>query len=197
LSIKHVALVGAHGVGKTTLINSLRAHYIEEGLISIHTTPEIPREICERAGDPEFFRRGVNEPLRQALILFGQATEDRTVISKSEGLLISDRSVIDHWAYTTCLFEAEFKAASVFEHFEKMVVDYSKCYDALFYIGIEFPPRDDGTRESDADFQLDIDRRIRATLKRSAFSYTTLKGSVEERRDAFISGLDNESRVNK
>src|SRR5437764_4674972 len=100
-----VALIGAHGTGKTTLLRALL-----ERLPSLHIRaaglPEAPREIIKRANDPEFFRRGNNTGHRQMLILLVHLIQELDVHPETD-LVISDRSLLDHWAYARHLFHEE------------------------------------------------------------------------------------------
>src|SRR5947209_1706654 len=66
-----VAFVGAHGTGKTTLVKALSEHIKSLG-IKCCVTPEVPRIVCEHAGDATFFRRGNNSLLKQTVLLVGQ-----------------------------------------------------------------------------------------------------------------------------
>lgn len=153
-------------------------------------TPEVPRVICSLAGDPEFYRRGKNNALKQALLLYGQLQYERFSSAESDGVVVCDRSVLDHWVYSKCLFEAEFRAADVFDLYETLVSDYCKNYDKLFYIPVEFPPIDDGVRESDIAFQASIDGMIAAFLNKYSVLHTKIGGTIEERCVAVEAGLE-------
>ena len=176
-----IAIIGAHGVGKTTLANALRTRLAGRGFGVISVAPEIPREICSLASDPECFRRGENNALKQALLLFGQLQYEQSFLPRENGVLICDRGVLDLWAYSRCLFAGEFQAAGVLEVYEALVAQCARTYRMHFYVPVEFPPSDDGTRESDADFQVAIDGTIGDLLAKYAVPYRKTQGSIDER----------------
>lgn len=101
-----IALVGSHGVGKTTLAATLRTQLQSTGVSSM-ITPEVPRTICEIANDSTFFRRGKNSVPKQLLIIAGQIVAEQETSNLAERLVICDRSCLDHWAYTLELFKDE------------------------------------------------------------------------------------------
>ena len=47
---------------------------------------------------------------------------------------------------------------------DELVKRHCETYDLVFYIPIEFELEDDGTREDDVQFQLDIDSQIKELL---------------------------------
>lgn len=176
---RSIAFVGAHGTGKTTLARQVESKLLDEGL-SVRLVPEIPRIVCEQARDPEFFRRGHNSVTKQILLLAGQPIYDAEAASQAD-IVISDRSLLDHWAYTTFLFGSELRKEGIFDPLDALVRTYCELYDAIFYVPIEFPAIDDGTRESDPDFQEGIAREMESHLARLNLMSTRVIGSVEER----------------
>jgi nicotinamide riboside kinase len=184
-----IALTGAHGVGKTTL-----ARELTHSLTSIHgltavMTPEVPRVICDLAGDATFFRRGSNNPLKQLILLYGQLEFEIEAGCNDVAIVVCDRSIIDHWAYAMNLFTAEYRSADVFSICETMVARHCSKYDRLYRIPIEFPPVDDGTREDDAEFQAAIDSAIVEFLNEHGLVYSTISGTVEERVHAIVADV--------
>lgn len=181
MSITKIAIIGAHGVGKTTLANELRSRLSGKGFGKISVAPEIPREICSLAHDPECFRRGKNNALKQALLLFSQLQYEQSFLPCENGVFICDRGVLDLWAYSKYLFGDEFQAAGVLELYETLVVQSARTYRMHFYVPAEIPPSDDGTRESDVDFQVAIDHTIRKLLVKYDVPYRKTRGSLDER----------------
>lgn len=180
-----IAFTGAHGVGKTTLINKL-----EKGLSlkhSVNVTKEIPRIICDLINDPEYFRRGNNTPVKQMTILLGQLTQEYE-LAKSD-LLICDRTIFDHWAYTTYLFKGKMTEEHI-KTCETFQCKHMKTYDKIFYIPIEFEVEDDGTREADELFQKEIDTIIKKNLNKYDFQYIPITGTIDERYQKVIQQLE-------
>lgn len=182
-----VALVGAHGVGKTTLLKSLEKSLEHEGLAA-RLMPEIPRMICDAVRDATFFRRGKNTLLKQTAIIVGQLVMEGQP-PRSQGLLLCDRTVVDHWAYTRALFRSELQGLAEMAAFEDMLQRHCNCYNCVYYIPIEFGPHDDGTREADPAFQRDIDSEIIGLLNAWKVLFVTVTGSVEKRTTTVLEDL--------
>lgn len=183
-----IAFTGAHGVGKTTLTQALVAHLRSNGMV-VEMTAEVPRLICDRAGDPTLFRRSNNTPLRQMLILLGQIDIEARPTDTSPDLLVCDRTLLDHWAYTKHFFRDILQQEGVLDLYEQFVAEYCRTYDRVFYLPIEFAPLDDGTRESDLEFQRAIDELIADAMQVHNLPYITVTGRVEERRDQVLAVL--------
>ena len=175
-----VALVGAHGTGKTSLINALHDKLRKDG-VEVTVLPEVPRKICDRVSDPEFFRRENNTLPRQMLILLAQMTLEA---EPTNALRLSDRTVLDHWAYTKLLFPQGLNANSITEPLSHFIERHCRTmYQKILYIPPEIAPVDDGTRESSTEFQRQVDEMIRALLADFGLTYDTVRGSVQERLD--------------
>lgn len=176
-----IAFTGAHGVGKTTLINELKKRLGDE--IKLEVTKEVPRIICEIVNDPEYFRRTNNTLPKQLAILLGQIVLEYN--TKKSSLLICDRTIFDHWAYTTYLFKDEIDN-SLSSSIEYFLIQHMKSYDLIFYLPIEFKVEDDGTRESDESFQANIDSIILKNLNDNKLDFIKISGSIEQRTESVI-----------
>jgi thymidylate kinase len=151
--VQKIALTGAHGVGKTTLAHELCTSLRADCGLAAVLTAEVPRIVCDLASEPEFFRRGQNNALKQMMLLYGQLEYEIAAAAKEPDIVICDRSVLDHWAYSTYLFREVYEEAGVLDICEQLVEWHCRSYDRLYRIPIEFPPTDDGTREGDEAFQ--------------------------------------------
>lgn len=175
-----IAVVGTHGVGKTTLAQAFVQRLAGEN-ISCELAPEMPRLICNLANDNSFFRQGNNNVLKQILLIYSQAQIE---FQKSQGgadIILCDRSIIDHWAYTKYFFAKALKKNGVLHLYEHFISEFCRTYRKLFYIPIEFPLTDDGVREGDQGFQKDIDEIIFDLLNNYSLPYSVVRGSVQER----------------
>lgn len=175
-----VALVGSHGTGKTTLLSALTAHALGQD-VDLIALPETPRDVCRRAQDPEFFRRGRNAPLKQALLLIRHLVLESEARESGADVLLMDRSLLDYWVYTHTLFGAELVASETHELLEDVVLEHCRRYDLLLFVPVEFPPHDDGVREADRDFQQSISDAIEGRLDGIGRPVTVVRGSVEQR----------------
>lgn len=168
-----IAFTGAHGTGKTTLCEELRPK------LSATVSREVPRVIADTVNDDEFFRRGNNSPLRQLLIFFYQATEDR-FLGDGGAVILHDRTMIDHLAYTSVLFP-DFAKTVEFLALSAAARRWLGQYDLIFKVPIEFPPVDDGVREADTNFQAAIDAEIDRLYLESTIEPIRVSGSIAER----------------
>lgn len=187
--MKKIALTGAHGVGKTTLANAVREALGVKGY-PVQLAPELPREICGIVGNPEFFRQGENTLAKQMALLYGQVQLEYTMgIVPPRELILTDRTLADHWAYTVHFFRGELEKQDLFRVLETMIAQYLSTYSLIGYVPIEFAPLDDGIRESDAPFQAAIDRLIKKFMDDHSIPYITVSGTVEQRQKQYMAHL--------
>lgn len=185
-----IAFTGAHGVGKTTLLKLTSEGLREKGVLA-EITDEIPRLICDAIEDQEFFRRENNSLARQNLIIQNQLVRNEIDTKRPNDFLLFDRTPIDHWAYTKVLFQEQLDREGVKGIQEKILAEYTKTFfDSIFYLPIEFPPVDDGTRESDNDFQKEIDRELTRLYRDFDISTETVTGSSDKRKDDVLEELE-------
>jgi len=173
-----IAFTGSHGVGKTTLINELEKELSNSKKIEV--TKEIPRIICEVVNNPEYFRRGQNNLEKQLLILLGQIIQEYELSKSNLEIVLCDRTIFDHWAYTLYLFEKELNDDYI-KIIENFLVKHMSSYDKIFYIPIEFEVEDDGTREDDKEFQTRVDSLIIRNLEKFKIPYLKITGNVQNR----------------
>ncbi len=189
LASPKIATCGAHGTGKTTLVRSVAAALAERG-IRVRQLPEVPRVVCEQVGDPEYFRRGNNSLAKQLALLTGQCVLET---ERSAGYLplLCDRTILDHWAYTTYLFGNELDAQGLRPAVQDFVVRHLRSYDLIFYLPPEFPPVDDGTREGDVAFRDAIAANIEGLLADAGASTVTVRGTLNERTSSVLLATDH------
>lgn len=186
--MRKVAVSGSHGTGKTTLLRAL-ATMAGESLVVVD---EVPRVLARMAADPGYLQREANTFNRQTVIKMGQvALETEAGSSPTSSLILTDRTVVDHLAYTKFLFADELKTPEG-ELLEESVRLWTKTYSAIFVLRPEFPPVDDGTRESDESFQHDIDRLIVEYYSLWDIETVELSGTTENRASTFWAHLGGE-----
>lgn len=172
-----IALTGAHGTGKTTLSTKLAGLLAVRGTVGV--CREAPRLIIDDVGDPEFFRRGNNNPSRQGLIFIRHLIEENSLFSKCD-ITISDRTLVDHLSYTNVLFPEDSQSIEN-SALTKTVFSSLASYDLIVKLPIEFAALDDGVRESDIIFQNQIDAEIDRLYSLSKITPVIVRGPVEER----------------
>lgn len=174
-----VALTGAHGTGKTTLLHALSTK-LEEGGYTVRQLSEAPRDIAAQVADSAFFRRDNNNLNRQMLIILKHIQAELFGILDDCDIILTDRTIIDHYCYTKYLFP------DWYLNIESQVLDWILqnhigFYRCIFGLRPEFQPYDDGIRESDPKFQLALDQLIFETYQTIGASPTIVWGSVENR----------------
>jgi len=176
-----IAFTGSHGTGKSTITEAVKKHIDAMNLYRVvtYTIPTVARK-CP------FPINGSNQKTTvcaQNWIIQNRCLREDEILNplldpfKENIVLISARTVLDDFAYLISRFPND---SSV--KMEEAIVDYRmKKYDFIFYCGIDFPLEDDGKRDTDPEFQKEIDRIIIAELSKRDVSYVRLTGSVEDR----------------
>jgi len=160
-----IALIGTHGVGKTTLCFGLAARLKQRDL-----SLEVVHEVARRCPLP------INEETSleaQAWILHTQIAEE-LVAQARYPLVICDRSVVDNYVYLQL-------AHGPVPALDRLVEDWAATYDRLFLTPISAPPQADGLRAVDPVFQREVERRLRSELERRGVGYVDLAGEPRER----------------
>jgi predicted ATPase len=136
-----IALIGTHGVGKTTLAFELAAKLkrLDRGVALV---TEVARD-C-----PLPINRATTLDA-QTWILHTQCAREIAAQAQAE-IVVCDRSVVDNYAY---LVHAIGRPPEI----EAWVRGWCRTYAGLFKVPIWQPPRFDGTRDTDAAFQREID----------------------------------------
>ena len=168
-----VALIGTHGVGKTTICHDLVAGLKKRGVFADYLV-EIARE-ARKAG----FR--LNEETTQdsqRWILYTQITKELEFkAGKDVEVLICDRALLDNYVY----FINKFGRDSTLD---AVVNDHMKTYNFLFKVPINsIYLSKDNVRSIDPLFQKQIDKLIDEELKERGFEfqiYSNLEKTIQK-----------------
>ncbi|MBX9667557.1 MAG: ATP-binding protein [Candidatus Obscuribacterales bacterium] len=149
--MKRIIIIGAGGVGKTTLVEALAP------LLSLPQIPELGRELCLEMGYEQIGEIPDQLGFKKA-VLERQVNEEERL-----GQFVSDRSTIDCWVLwqrwnicTAMTYDTE-------AYYEK-AKSQARKYTHIIYVRPMFPPVDDGFRWTEPDYQKQIDRLHRMTL---------------------------------
>ena len=159
-----VALIGSHGVGKTTLCFGLAAR-----LKARDVSLDVVHEVARRCPLP------INEETSleaQSWILHTQIAEE-LVTSARYPVVVCDRSVIDNYIYLLL-------SHGPVEHLARLVADWLGTYDQLFFVPITAVPQADGMRAADPIFQKAVEDRLRSELEQRGLDYHDLTNSPRE-----------------
>lgn len=168
---KRLILTGAHGVGKSTILN----HYKDLGYNCI---TEVVRNLT---------KTGVN------INEMGDDVGQKTIFKEYQKLLkskkgyISDRGLVDVLSYTCSHAIAEDNEEGPMKKLaDKQYMTAAKFYHdnpdiEICYFPVEFPVVDDGLRSTNEEFRAEIDFLIKTFLDSAELKYHTITGTVEER----------------
>ncbi|MBL7051841.1 MAG: ATP-binding protein [Nanoarchaeota archaeon] len=171
-----VALIGAHGTFKTTLIYFLAGVLKAKGK-SVGIIREVVRS-CP------YFRRGHGNILAQNWILLTQSQLEREYQDKFD-FVICDRSLIDNFIYAREAYLNEDQELP--QWIEPFVMHHAQTYNFLFKTPVsEHGLIEDQIRSTDKQWQLDIDSQIKKYLKEKEIKYVELPKSEAERFDEIL-----------
>lgn len=156
-----IAIVGAHGVGKTTL-----AKIIAEDL-SLKLIPDTAAEAFHKG----FVVNEATPPENQLWMLTRQIEYEREFLPH----FIADKALYDNIVYSRNIF----KNVSLLQVIEEIVLR-NASYDLLLYIPIEIPLENDG-RSVDPVFQKKIDSEYKALLHNLKLPYIKIAGTLSQR----------------
>lgn len=170
-------VVGAHGTGKTTLVNDMK----ERGWGPV-LGQNIRRRIHEEWNIPINQDATTRTQSMMTLLHYGE-------LCKSYGY-ISDRGLIDVVSYTKYQVDQEKIKMSELIHEYTLLRDFERRYPSkivYIYCPIEFHIEGDGLRCEDVNYQRAIDNNIKEQLRyrNEIIDHYTVKGSREERCDMF------------
>jgi len=160
-----IAIIGAQGVGKTTLAQQINKDYPQLKIL-----PEAAR-LAQKRG----FKLDHTATVETELWLINKQIE----LEKGDDSWVADRCGIDLLAYIQYLFSQEIK---LIEFATKTLVPKFSNYDLVIYLPSgEFAIEYDGLRTTDIKFQKDIDNQIRDILEKYKIQFIKIIGSPKER----------------
>ena len=139
-----IALIGTHGVGKTTLCYELAAR-----LKRLDRAVDVVKEVARECPLP------INQTTTldaQAWILHAQCAREIAAVNLAD-VVVCDRSVLDNYAYLV-------HAVGRQKDLEPWIAGWCATYTALFKVPVWQTPAFDGTRDTDLGFQREIDRTL-------------------------------------
>ena len=139
-----LALIGTHGVGKTTLCFELAARLKRRNL-----DVEIVREVARRCPLP--INQQTTVHAQEWILLTQMALEIEA--SAVHEIVLCDRSVLDNYCYLV-------HAAGPQPRWERMLDHWLPTYDLLVWVPLWAGPSYDGVRAVDLSFQRAIDELL-------------------------------------
>ena len=173
-----IGLCGTMSVGKTTLVNALKKEI------------EFKNYIFRTERSKYLNSMGI--PLNTDSTLKGQlvfAAERAAELMQKN--IITDRTIIDVMAF--CELSKSMSKAEK-QHINGVLWHLIKEYDIIFHIDdLSIPIEDNGVRETDKDYRLDIHQKISSILGMHRWmpgKVVTISGTTEERINKIKTTLD-------
>ncbi len=157
-----IAIVGSHGVGKTTLSTKLSEYF---------GFPRIP-DIVRQASEKKFFINEETPPESQMWILSKQIELERNTPIP----WVADKALYDNVVYGNVILRDQ----KVKDVIRDIVIKEAR-YDMLLYVPIEFDIQDDGLRSLDVRFQKSIDNAYLRFLSEHRLFFHIIRGTVDQR----------------
>lgn len=167
-----IAFVGAHGTGKTTLLNELKKN--RPDLIYFDGFSRGVKRYNNK------IKNKLNKSEEQILINdIARMTWKNQVQQKD---LVVTRTPFDYSSYS-------FEIGLVEESFDMFNLMEDIGDVKFFYLPIEFEVEEDGVRPLDKDFQKRIDKDLLAQMNVYKINFVTLSGTVEERLNKLLKNI--------
>lgn len=177
---KVVAMCGAHGTGKSTLVEELRK---DPRCVCIDSVTRTNTTQAERRIDSDIDMDQTQLKILEAIKSKVHDLKELKYALGDDKIIVLDRSAIDFYAYCKNFLVKGLIRHSTFEKVRSQLWDLTRIVDRFFFIRPEFGIKDDGVRSLDKDLQKNVDQTIKETLERPAFMCRTkvISGTVEER----------------
>ena len=171
MSVKRIALCGAHGTGKTTLLELLKSEY------QLDPLARTVRTFWEDHGIHDFEKlpKEVRNVFQKHLLLNQIDRED----AQSESGFITDRSILDYMGYTVASSDMSGVELSMYE---ALVRERLKQYTHFIYVPVEFPAQAEHLR-AHPETQQKVADVLESYLDRwlQPDQYCIARGSVDNR----------------
>jgi nicotinamide riboside kinase len=173
-----IAIMGAQGSGKSTVLNALRE---VDSLSHYAFVNEIVRTLAKKG-----VKINKNSDHKSQTTILEQHYKNIW----NHDSFITDRGALDAFVYATWDYlHGNFTYTEHKEH-EKIFLDCITSYDYFFYIPIEFDIVPDGVRNADSTYQKEIDVLFRKTFQKYNISVKKLTGTCEYRVRQFLEVLN-------
>jgi nicotinamide riboside kinase len=169
-----VAFIGTQSTGKTTLLNRLCESHDE-----IYSICGVARSIIARG-----FPLGKKATMdSNCLFMSVQLSRESEYNPVFKDHLVSDRCMVDLLAHARVnrKLAITFLPEYMIELIEYVTVLSCRSYDLFFYFPVEFPQLNDGIREEDDNYRLEIGKEILQIAIELKLPMITITGTVDER----------------
>ncbi len=177
-----IAIVGTQCTGKTTLIKSLK----ESTCLPLRY--KIKDEVVRTLGSQIDLKINKDFDFKSQGLIFLNHMEN--VLDCTD--MITDRSCIDAFVYTTYNYKKGKLTEAQYNYFKSLFELNLPYYDKIFYLPVEFELVSDGFRSTDERFRVDIDVLFREIFCLFKIKPVILEGDLTERNSKFFKIFHNE-----
>lgn len=173
IEIMKIAIVGAHGSGKSTIISSVYSQ-LKKNNSRVFVAPEVARS--------SLFLAANDKTPKMQMDLFGRQISSEMTNSRNCNILLCDRSVFDILMYTRLFFEQDEEAIMYSKSMSLFCKDYASTYDHIFLTSQYYPPNSvkDDIRPKDENLQKKAGEKLKNILDEFSVKYTILTTNPEE-----------------
>lgn len=159
---KVIAFCGAHGTGKSTIVNELRKdpRCICIDSVTRTQTSQAERRIDKKLKDLDQTQLNILEAIKVNAEKIRELKESLP----DDKILVMDRSSFDFYAYSKNFFAKNLLTHRTMNEIEDELPNLVDFVDLFYYLPIEFNLVDDGVRNMDEDLRKGVDRVIREQL---------------------------------
>ena len=178
-----IAVVGSHGVGKTTLIEEI----LNRKLFTYDHIHGIPRTIISKG-----FPMGKSSTVDAYVnYIAAQFKAERAAMDSENSVLISDRTTLDATAYArvNALLPRPYVPDYFVEMLHEVWLKEALLYDIVVFVPVEFPMKSDGIRDEDEKYRTDVGMEIEQLLLTDSIPFIKATGSLDERVDTVLNRL--------
>jgi predicted ATPase len=176
MNLKRYAFCGAHGVGKSTILQTIKT-YFEEWNLKLVDNSSNAKQLKEMG-------YAINDNGKEFVQYVVTASHVSNFARPYNWF--ADRCVVDGCAY---MMESGVDA-SCWHSITTQTHYFKHLYDQIFYIPIEFDMPKDGYRKVDEEYRHNVDKNMQEMLK-DCTKVTRVHGSVEERVAIIKQYFDN------
>ena len=168
-----IGFVGAPSTGKTTLSRAV-ANMVGLRGFSVEFVAEYARTYIQRFGAVE----SVHE---QLIIFDAQARREDDARGTAVDFVVAETPTFTGYAYGLAAMRSTVKDQEALQVLHRWILARLPFYDRVYYLPIEMPIQQDGTRMETEGTRRILDSQLRASLELWSPSYIVVSGGLEDR----------------
>lgn len=182
--MKKIAIVGSHGVGKTSLCHHIMQHYTHQ--MNVVLNCNLARSLISKGY--LLNKEATSESYIQYII--AQLTAEQSLDTCD--MFISDRTLLDPLAYETVnsIYEGSLVPQSIRDLLFRVWFLEKDQYDLFIFVPAEFPMPLDQIRPQDEQYRLRVEQQLKRYLDEHKVKYLCVTGSLIQRSKTACAAID-------